>query len=155
VSVDGQEIRLTLLKAAMAPDMTADRGRQVFTYAFFAWDGPMADSALQREAYELNVALATRAGDGGTRSVFSIDHPGIVIDTIKPAEDGSQDLILRMYEWRRTATRCMLHSALDLARACVTDMLERGEDALPILEGNSVPLEFRPFEIKTLRLTVH
>ena len=60
VSVDGQEIRLTLLKAAMAPDMTADRGQQVFTYAFTAWDGPLSESALQREAYELNTAVTLR-----------------------------------------------------------------------------------------------
>jgi alpha-mannosidase len=154
VSVDGQEIRLTLLKAAMAPDMTADRGRQVFTYAFFAWNGPLSESALEREAYELNTAVTTVAGDGGTRSMFQIDHPGVIIDTVKPAEDGSGDIVVRLYEWRRTATRCTLTTTLNLAGARATDMLERGGDALAVLGGKSVDLEFRPFEVKTVRLSL-
>ena len=34
VNVIDNTIALTLLKSALAPDMTADRGEQVFTYAF-------------------------------------------------------------------------------------------------------------------------
>ncbi|MBC7316278.1 MAG: alpha-mannosidase, partial [Chloroflexi bacterium] len=54
VNVVGNSINLTLLRAPVAPDMTADRGQQRFTYAFYTWNGPMAESDLLREAYTLN-----------------------------------------------------------------------------------------------------
>jgi len=153
VSVDGQEIRLTLLKSALAPDMTADLGKQVFTYAFYAWEGPLTESALQREAYELNAPVTAIAGDAGSRSLFQIDHPGIIIDTVKPAEDASGDLILRLYEWRRTATRCRLSSALTLAQAYRTNMLEENASPLEVADGK-IALDLRPFEVLTLRLVL-
>ena len=153
VSVDGQEIRLTLLKSALAPDMTADLGKQVFTYAFYAWEGPLTESALQREAYELNAPVTVIAGDAGSRSLFQIDHPGVIIDTIKPAEDGSSDLIVRLYEWRRTATRCTLSSALPLAQAYRTNMLEENESAVEVADG-TIALDLRAFEVLTLRLVL-
>jgi alpha-mannosidase len=39
VDVLDNSINLTLLKAALAPDMTADHGRQSFSYAFYFWNG--------------------------------------------------------------------------------------------------------------------
>ncbi|MHB1318346.1 MAG: alpha-mannosidase [Anaerolineae bacterium] len=151
VSVEGQEIRLTLLKAALAPDMTADLGKQVFTYGFYAWDGPLTDSGLERAAYELNASVTTVAGDGGMRSLVQIDHPGVIVDTIKPAEDTSGDLIVRLYEWRRTATRCSLVTTLPLKVAHRTNMLEENEAEVEIRDGR-IALDVRPFEVVTLRL---
>jgi alpha-mannosidase len=151
VSVEGQEIRLTLLKAALAPDMTADLGKQVFTYAFTAWEGPLTESGLEREAYELNTEVTTIAGDGGTRSLFSVDHPGVIIDTVKPAEDESGDLIVRLYEWRRTATRCTLSVDLPVGTVYRTNMLEEIEAPIEIRDGH-IALDVRPFEVITLRL---
>ncbi|MFO7697943.1 MAG: glycoside hydrolase family 38 C-terminal domain-containing protein [Anaerolineae bacterium] len=153
VSVEGKEIRLTLLKSALAPDMTADLGKQVFTYAFYAWDGPLTESALERESYELNTAITTVAGDGGTRSLFSINHPGVIIDTVKPAEDDSGDLIVRLYEWRRTATRCTLSTTLPVSAAHRTNMLEEIEGPVEIHDG-CIALDVRPFEVITLRLGI-
>ncbi len=153
VSVEGQEIRLTLLKAALAPDMTADLGKQVFTYAFYAWDGPLTESALQREAYELNAPLTVAAGDAGAGSLFQLDHPGVIIDTIKPAEDDSGDLIVRLYEWRRTATRCTLSSAVPLAQVHRTNMLEENATPVEVVDGR-IALDLRPFEVLTLRLVL-
>jgi len=154
ISVDGQEIRLTLLKSAMAPDMSADRGTQAFTYAFTAWQGPLVESSLVHDAYELNTPVSAMPGDAGHRSLFAIDHPGVVIEAIKPAEDGSQDLVLRLYEARRTATRCTLSSSLRLRSARATDMLEQGGDPLAVQDGQKIALAFRPFEIKTIRLVL-
>ena len=49
VNVQGNTINLTLLRAPQAPDMTADQGMQQFTYAFYAWNGSLAESELVRE----------------------------------------------------------------------------------------------------------
>ncbi|MCB0230149.1 MAG: alpha-mannosidase, partial [Anaerolineae bacterium] len=124
VSVDGHSINLTLLKSALAPDMTADKGRQEFTYAFYAWQGSLMASGLVQAGYELNVPLQTAAGGAGQASLFALDTANIIVDTVKPAEDGSGDVIVRLYESMRTATRCRLTTALPVGRAALTDMLE-------------------------------
>jgi alpha-mannosidase len=99
------------------------------------------------------VPATTVAGAGGEQSLFSVDAPNIFIETVKPAEDGSSDVIVRLYEAKHMATRATLMTALPIKRAAVTDMLEEYEADLPCASGK-IALEFRPFEIKTVRLTL-
>jgi alpha-mannosidase len=152
VNVDGNSINLTLLRAPSAPDMNADKGEQRFTYAFYAWNGSLAESGVVREAYELNVPAQTAPGDGGRQSLLRLDAPNVIVETVKPAEDGSGDVVLRLYEAMRTATECTLETALPVKAAEVTDMLEENGEAVEVAEGGRLRLAFRPFEIKTLRL---
>jgi alpha-mannosidase len=151
VNVAGNSINLTLLKSALAPDMSADKGHQEFTYAFYAWNGPFAGSPIVREAYELNCAVTTAPGAAGERSLFAVDAPNVVIETVKPAEDGSPDVVVRAYEAKRTATRCTLTTSLPVVGAAQTDMLESIQHELPYKHG-TIDLAFRPFEVKTIRL---
>ena len=153
VNVLGNSINLTLLKSALAPDMTADKGRQEFTYAFYAWNGSLAESAVVREAYDLNCPVMVTPGAAREveRSLFSVDAPNIIIETVKPAEDGSADVVVRLYESKRTATRCALTTSLPVREAIQTDMLENGDNKLPCQNGK-IELEFRAFEVKTVRL---
>ena len=151
VNVVARSINLTLLRAPKAPDMTADQGRQEFTYAFYAWSGPLSDSGVVREACELNVPILTAAGSAGEQSLLSVDTPNVVIETVKPAEDASGDIIVRLYESKRTATRCTLTTTLPVASANGTDMLENTTSSLD-LTGGRIALDLHPFEIKTLRL---
>jgi alpha-mannosidase len=151
VNVLGNTIALTLLKSALGPDMTADKGMQEFTYAFLVWNGSFADSPVVREGYELNCPVKVVSGGAGHRTLFSVDAPNIIIETVKPAEDGSSDIIVRMYESTRTATRCTLSTSLPVIGVQQTDMLENAERELE-WSADGIPLDFRAFEIKTLRL---
>lgn len=151
LSVTGNSINLTLLKSAMAPDMTADKGEQAFTYALYAWNGSLAESGVVREAYDLNTPITVLPGAGGENSLFELDASNIVIETVKLAEDGSSDVILRLYESMRCATRCTLTTTLPVKAASQTNMLEELESKLDWQEGKLM-LDFRPFEIKTVRL---
>ncbi|MCL2700392.1 MAG: glycosyl hydrolase-related protein [Phycisphaerae bacterium] len=152
VNVLGNSINLTLLRSTLFPDPQADQGRQEFTYAFYAWNGPLTTSGLVRQGYELNVHPTTQRGNGGTASLFRVDDPSIVIDTVKPAEDGSGDLVVRLYESLRSRTKTVLHVPPVISSAQQTDMLETPQRKLAIRDGK-ISLEFRPFEIKTVRLT--
>ena len=116
-----------------------------------AWSGSLAQSEVVREAYDLNCPVLTAPGAAGERSLFAVDAPGVVVETVKPAEDGSGDVVVRLYESKRTATRCVLTTALPLAGASETDMLESAAGELAV-EGGAIALDLRPFEIKTLRL---
>ena len=151
LSVTGNSINLTLLKSAMAPDMTADKGLQTVTYALYSWNGSLADSGVVREAYELNVPVLVMPGDGGKGSLFSLDAANVVIEAVKPAEDGSPDVIVRLYEAKRCATRCPLSTALPVTVATQTNMMEEESSVLELKAGK-VTLDFRPFEVKTVRL---
>jgi len=151
VNVLGNSINLTLLKSALAPDMHADRGRQEFTYAFYAWNGGFADSPIVREAYELNCPTLVVQGAAGERSLFKVDAVNVIIETVKPAEDDSGDVVVRMYEAKRTTTRCTLSTSLPVVEAARTDMLETVQERLPH-DGGRIVLQFRPFEVKTVRL---
>jgi alpha-mannosidase len=152
VNVMGGAINLTLLRAPVAPDDQADRGEQVFTYAFYAWEGAdLADSGLIREGYELNIPMEIAAGSLGKVSLLSVDADNVIVETIKPAEDGSGDVIVRLYEAIRSATACELSVGFDASAAIETDMLENDGEALTLADGK-VALSFRPFEVKTVRI---
>jgi len=154
-NVSGNRIQLTLLRAAIAPDPHADEGMQEFTYSVTTWNGSFFDSALVREAYELNTPSTVTVGASAApeASLFVVDAPNIFIETVKPAEDGSGDVIVRMYEAKRTRTRCVLQVGLPVRQIFETDMLENQLRELEVREGRIV-LEIKPFQILTLRIKV-
>jgi alpha-mannosidase len=153
VNVCANSINLTLLRSPVAPDHGGDRGVHEFTYSFYSWNGSLADSGLVREGYELNVPASAVEGWAGTASLLSLDSPNIVVEAVKPAEDGSRDLIVRLYESMRSATRCTLSTSVSIAGAVECDMLE-GRGKRLRARGGRISLQFRPFEIKTIRLAV-
>lgn len=144
-------LALTLLRAPMAPDATADLGQHHFTYSLLAYCGAFAQSDVPQQGYGLNTPVPVLAGAADTRSLFSVSVPGVLLETVKPAEDGSGDIILRLYESRRALTACTLHTLLPVAECRETDMLETPSRRLEC-GGGTIALQLRPFEIKTLRL---
>jgi len=153
ISVLRNDLKLTLLKSALAPDPTADKGVQKFTYSFYYWMGSFFTSNVIQESYELNCPLMQVPGNAGEESIFKLSAPNIILETVKLAEDGSGDIILRLYESKRSYTHCKITTILPVAKATQTDMLERFLDDIAIKRG-VLKLVFRPFEIKTIRLTL-
>jgi len=151
ISVLGNCLNLTLLKAALAPDPSADLGRQSFVYALYPWNGSLLESGVVQQAYELNCPPWVLPGKAGKRSLFNLDAPTVILETVKPAEDGSMDIILRLYEAMRCATHCSLTTSLPIQSAFQTNLEENNPAELTIQDG-CIGLDFRPFEIKTLRL---
>jgi alpha-mannosidase len=151
LSVKGNSINLSLLKSALAPDMFADKGIQTFTYALYCWNGSLAQSGVIQEAYDLNVPVSKVSGTGGEASLFSLDASNVIIEAVKPAEDSSGDIIIRLYEALRMATRCNLTTSLAVKSAEEDNMLEKAQAGLIAVNGK-IELDFRPFEIKTVRL---
>ncbi len=153
VDVRTNVINLTLLRASKAPDAHADLGVQSFTYAAYAWNGALVESRLVQEAYELNSPVTSHAGAAGEGSLFSLNAPNIIVEAVKPAEDAPQDVIVRLYESMRTATRCTLTTALPFSAVQATDLLEQPAGRIKT-RGREIDLDFRPFEIKTLRFAL-
>jgi len=153
ININNNSINLTLLKSPIAPDFTADKGVQNFTYSFYLWHVPFVESEVIREAYQLNYTCAYTNGSLGKRSFFNLDVDNIIIETIKPAEDGSNDIVLRLYEAKRMISKTVLSIDLPIIQASETNMLEEIQVPLEI-KGGKIELFFTPFEIKTIRLKI-
>ncbi len=151
ISMNGNALQLTLLRAASCPEMRADNGEHDFTYAFTAWEGSFMDSPVVREAYDLNVPVRVAEGACEPFSAFALDAPNVFIDTVKPAEDGSGDLILRLYEAKRADTDCTLALNIPCKKVWDCDMLENRRAELPLQDGK-VALRFHTFQVRTLRI---
>lgn len=147
VNVKQADIRLTLTRAALAPDMHADRGKHRFTYSVYAFEGDMAKSKLLEEAYDLNNPVSELPGkDGG--SLFSTDTGSCVIESVFPTDD-DKAVVLRVYEAMGRETECSLKLTGKISCAEETDMMIMHGQKLDINEG-SISLKFNPFEIKTI-----
>ena len=152
ISMKENALQLTLLRAPAAPEMRADNGVHHFTYAFCGWEGPFLSSPVVREAYDLNVPLTTELGScADLPAALELTAENVFVDTVKPAEDGSGDVILRLYEAKRADTACELALRLPVSSAQVCDMLENPVEDLDLSAG-ALRLHFHPFEVKTLRL---
>ncbi|MDR1537558.1 MAG: hypothetical protein LBU32_06100 [Clostridiales bacterium] len=99
------EISLTLLRASSSPAMRGDNGLQSFVYAFAAWDAPFLDSNVARAGYEINVPAVAEAFCGRTISwIGQFGETSAILDAVKPADDESGDIILRLYESKGSFT---------------------------------------------------
>ncbi|MGN7360487.1 glycoside hydrolase family 38 C-terminal domain-containing protein [Paenibacillus sp. SAF-054] len=154
ISVNDNTMSLTLLRAPTWPDETSDQGVHHFTYGFTFWNGAFLDSPVVQEAYELNYPVSLMSGGSReTQSLLSVDQANVIVETVKLAEDGSGDWIVRLYESKGASVACGLRAGLPVAAVHETDMLEKNMEELPH-EGGDVLLQFRPFEVKTVRLQV-
>jgi alpha-mannosidase len=136
-------VSLNLLRSPTFPDKTADRGSHSFTYAFTPFDGDDLAKVV-REGYRLNNPLLP--GDVAFDSFASTSDPGVVIETIKVAEDG-RGTVIRLYESLGRATTTALRTRLPHSTAQLTDLLER-----PLGAADLDALSLTPFEIVTILL---
>ncbi len=75
-----------------------------------------------------------------------------MLETVKPAEDGSGDLIMRLFEPMNSTAECCLKVNLPSSgKAYIADMLETKLSSVE-MRDNVINLDFKPFEIKTVRI---
>jgi len=142
---------LTLLKSSQEPARDADKGIQVFTYGIMPYVGAFADSSVVREAYQLNSPPVCVKGVTNEKTFFTISAKNVIIDTVKVAEDGSGDLIVRLYECMNSYTNCKLSFGFPVKAVHKTDMLEHTQDELAV-HDNETALSLKAFEVVTVRV---
>ena len=149
VNVVENEIRLTLLRAAMMPDQNADRGLQQFIYAFYPFDGSFQDSDVLQQAMQLNEPMLAGGSCDDLGPIFLSDKKNIIVDTIKPADCYENALLVRVYEAMGKQTDCAFTTHTNVKSIVETDMLEENEQSVDLSN-----VHFGPFEIKTFILTL-
>lgn len=154
ISVNGNSMELTLLRSGACPDLRTDNRVHNFTYAFTAWEGDFTSSDVVKQAYEVGIRPSVVSGGALDASYLSVDNDNIIIDTVKLAEDGSGDIIVRLYESKKAAVTTKFRPAFAADfKAFSCDMLENKQEELAV-ENSAVELTFRAFEIKTIRISL-
>ncbi|MFF0343685.1 alpha-mannosidase [Kribbella sp. NPDC004875] len=141
----GTGIGLSLLRAPRYPDPETDQGRHHARYTLVSG----ADIATAVEAgLRLNLPVREVRGTTAPAPVVAVEGEGVVIETVKLAEDRSGDVIVRFYEALGARTSGRLHWDFVAEGAEIVDLLER---PLGSFDGS---FELRPFQILTVRLRV-
>ena len=146
----GGDLRLTLLRAPRWPDPDADRGAHTLAFALCPHAASWQAAGVTAEAAAFSSPLRLLEACGRRGSFLACDAPGLVIDTLKRAEDGP-DLIVRLYEAHGGRGTARLRVGLPFGGATFTNLLEdRIEPAA--VDGDVVVIPYRPFQIISLAL---
>ncbi|UFU03885.1 glycosyl hydrolase-related protein [Ruania suaedae] len=143
-------VRQSLLRAPLFPDPDADQGRHVLRTVLAAGVG--IDGAV-RAGYAVNLPLRQATGEREVTPLVAVDHPGVVVEAVKLAEDGSGDVVVRLYEAHGHRAEAVVRAGFDTTGAVETDLLERPGPtrAGARSHGDRVHLSLRPFQVCTLR----
>ena len=135
-----------------------DQCDHVFTYALLPHVGDHVEGEVVRAGYALNVPLvpvpvAVHSGaEPQEASFLQVDVPNVIVEAVKKAEDGD-DLIVRLYECEHKSSMATIQFGFPVQSAAEVNLMEEEPQILD-LTGNGVVVSFRPFEIKTLRVTL-
>ncbi|MFC9983826.1 alpha-mannosidase [Microbacterium keratanolyticum] len=139
-------VRLSLLRAPRFPDPDTDHGVHVITVGMVIG----ADVAeATRAGIELNAPATTVRGGNDVEPLVAVEGEGIIVSGVKLADDGSGDVIVRVYESLGRRTVGSLKVGFEHREVREVTLIE--DD----LEGARIgsELKLRPFEVRTVRIT--
>jgi len=156
-------IRVSLLRAARYPDPTADRGRHRVTLSILPHGAGLHEVLAEAEALNMPLRVieasvsahrptAVLCADTENLGVITVDHPGVQLSAVKLADDGSGDLVVRLYEALGDRSDVTVSMREPITGAARCNLLEEPLGTTEALDG-IVVLTLRPFELVTLRLT--
>ncbi|WP_195576065.1 alpha-mannosidase [Paenibacillus sp. 1001270B_150601_E10] len=156
--VHGSTLRLSLLRSPRWPDETADQGVHTFTYSLYPHLGSWRQGHVVQKAMELNHSIRVMKGESAagrpsTASFLSFDSEHVILDTIKPAEDG-KGYVLRFYESSGSRGEAVLGQLAGVEHAYLVTIIEDIEEELDFNESGELKLEFLPYEIKSIKLVI-
>ncbi|MET4094953.1 glycoside hydrolase family 38 C-terminal domain-containing protein [Arthrobacter sp. UYCu712] len=142
-------VRLSLLRAPKFPDPGADQGRHELNVTIRP-GASIADAV--EEGYRTNLPPRIVRGAHGVEPLFTVFNQGIVIEAVKLAEDGSGDVIVRLYESLGERSTGLVTANFEATGVHTVDLLERPVAAPGVTAGpDSAELVLRPFQLVTLR----
>jgi alpha-mannosidase len=147
----GTCVRLSLLRAPQSPDPHADLGRHRMRYALV----PGADIGdAVREGYRVNLPLRIVKGTGEpVAPLVVVDGDEVLVESVKLADDGSGDVVVRLYEALGRRRGARLRADFDHTARYAVDLLERPLPTDGVVDEGAagLALALRPFQVVTLR----
>lgn len=154
--INGNVMRMSLLRAPKAPDPECDMGIHRFSYVLLPHFGPYNYADVVHAAYAHNAPMRyafvePHAGsETHLNPLVTCDDRNVVIEAVKKAED-SNDLIVRLYECHNSRGEAELFCANTPTEAVLCDLEENELADLEINDG-LVQFSYKPFEIITIKL---
>lgn len=149
-SLQGNRMELNLLRSPADVDPTADLGSRHHVYYFYCHATPYAEARVAELGKSLCNSFISVEGSIPPEllsgSLFALQQGNLILETIKPAEDGN-GIILRLYEPLGRSCQDTLTSLFSMRKITRCDMLENAWEE--IKPGD---IQARPFEIITLRV---
>ena len=158
-------LRLSLLRSPKRPDANTDIHRHFIQYCLLPHGESLQESEVIPFSQNYNQPLRyiehkpTECGLEGM-SFFNVSTKEVVLDTVKMTQDGTGDVVLRMYEAFGGRTECVVKVGFDVQRANLCNLLEDVAEEVSVSKqengsgGCRMTLFFEPFEIKSVRLSV-
>lgn len=138
-------VRLSLLRAPRFPDPDTDHGLHEIEVGFVIG----ADAAIATaEGIRLNSLPTVVRGAREVEPLVEVSGEGIVVSAVKLADDGSGDVIVRVYEALGRRAVGALAVRFDHREVREVSLIEDEIDE-PRVGG---ALHLRPFEVRTLRI---
>ncbi|OJT14565.1 Alpha-mannosidase [Trametes pubescens] len=175
-SCRGNVLRISLLRAATAPDAEQDQGKHEFSWAVMPHQGHFLESDVPIAAILFNSPLHVRLLEDTaeapllkTKPGFSIEGaPNVVLETVKRGLDddfskhdtSAPTVVLRLYEayGGHAQATFKIASHIPVVKAVLTNLLEDEGEELNLLQTENaslaVKLKFHGFEVKTVKLTL-
>lgn len=153
-SVRGSVISLSLLKAPIGPDNTADRGVNEFTYSIYPHsENWKRGETVQKFGASANVPTVVELkapGKSQSREYIACDAPNVIIEAVKGAESGD-GTVYRLVEKYGRCVNCRLCVDYNISYAEECDLMENkiGEAAF---SGSELSFTIKANEIKTFKL---
>ena len=147
--VDGDDVtttvRLSLLRAPRFPDPDTDHGRhQIEVGLVIGADAEIATA----EGIRLNAPATVVRGGQDVRPLVSVSGNGVVLSSVKLADDRSGDVIVRVYEALGRRTTGSLNVGFTHSGIREVSLIEDELD--DARTGGELVL--KPFEVRTLRI---
>lgn len=150
-------MRITLMRAPICPDTVGDKGINSFVYRLYPHKGTWSQADTVKYAYQLNQPLKAFAAQkqdgtfGSEKSFITVDRDNIVIDAVKPAQDG-RGIIIRMYEAVRSRGNVGVKFNFGkVNRVIETNLMEVDENEIETTD-NSFEFFITPHQVRTFRI---
>ena len=160
--IQGNTIRLTLIRSSYDPDTASDTGVNRFAYCLYPHLGDWRRGKTVQAGYGFNIPLISfypqlpRSKQSGvvnrlpaTYSFLDIQPKNLILAALKKAEN-NKGLVLRIYEGEGKKSSAKINLNFPVSQIRETDLMER--NLLANKKGDETLLKFVPNEIKTLRL---
>ncbi|WP_026553690.1 alpha-mannosidase [Arthrobacter sp. 35W] len=143
-------VRLSLLRAPKCPDPFADLGHHELVASIRPGAGI---AGAVEEGYRTNLAPRVVRGSTAVEPLVAVSNPALVIEALKLAEDGSGDVIVRLYESLGERSAGRISANFPVSAVTVVDLLEDPAEvpAGVDLGPDAADLVLRPFQLLTLR----
>lgn len=157
-SIEGNVMKISLLKCATYPNPEADRGLHEFTYSLYPHSEDFKTGGTIEQGYILNMPLeASRISSccGSLDDCYSLvccDKANVVVETVKKAEEDNC-VVVRMYDAFNKKTNATITTGFDFKEVYVCDMLENNEYKLDY-NDRSVKIPVKNYDIVTLKFVL-